>query len=134
MSERENVSVVQSVFEAFGRGDVEALLKLLTDDVRWMVSGPTEVPYMGDRRGREQVKEFFIALGSNVEFERFEPQEFVAQSERVVVLGSERGRVRCTGKDFDNDWAMVFTVRDGRVAQFRSYENTAAVADAFRAV
>jgi ketosteroid isomerase-like protein len=131
MSAQENKRVVQSVFEAFGRGDIPGVLSVLADDVLWTMPGPPEVPYYGERRGHEGVTDFFVRLGTHVEFESFEPREFIAEGERVVVLGFERGRVRSTGKIFDNDWALVFTVRDGKVSHFRSYENTGAVADAF---
>ena len=72
-------------------------------------------------------------MGAAVEFESFEPREYVAQGDKVVALGTERGRVRATGKTFDNPWALVFTVRDGLITEFRGYEDTAAVASAFRA-
>ena len=132
MSENDNLKTVEEIFGAFGRGDVAGVLALLADDVRWTVSGPAEVPHFGERRGHEQVREFFVSLGTNVEFERFETDEFVCQGEKVVVLGGERGRVRRTGRSFDNDWAMVFTLTGGKVSNFRAYENTAAVAEAFR--
>jgi hypothetical protein len=131
MSVEENRRVVQSVFEAFGRGDVPALLALIDEGAEWVAPGPSVVPYFGERRGREGAAEFFKHLGAEVEFESFEPGDFVAEGERVVVLGRERGRVRRTGKTFDNDWALVFTVRDGKVTAFRVYENTAAIAEAF---
>jgi hypothetical protein len=131
MSVEENRRVVQSVFEAFGRGDVPALLALIDEGAEWVAPGPSAVPYFGERRGREGAAEFFKQLGTEVEFESFEPGDFVAEGERVVVLGHERGRVRRTGKTFDNDWALVFTVRGGKVAAFRVYENTAAIAEAF---
>lgn len=131
MSAEESKRVVQSVFEAFGRGDVPALLALVDDGAEWVAPGPANVPYFGERRGREGAAEFFRHLGSEVEFESFEPGAFIAEGDRVVVLGRERGRVRRTGKTFDNDWALLFTVRGGKVAGFRIYENTAAIAEAF---
>ena len=132
MSEQENLRVVQTLFECFGRGDVPGMLKQLDDDVDWHIKGPAEVPYFGPRRGHDGVLDFFGKLGTNVEFERFAPEHFIPDGERVVVIGSERGRVKATGKSFDNDWAMVFTLRDGKITHFRSHEDTAAVAEAFR--
>jgi ketosteroid isomerase-like protein len=133
MSEKENTEVVRNVFEAFGRGDIQGLLSLLAEDVVWFIPGPAEVPFAGERRGHEGALQFFQTLGGAVEFERFEPREFVAQGDKVVAVGFERGRVKATGRTFDNPWALVFTLRDGRVAEFRGYEDTAAVAEAFRA-
>ncbi len=134
MSERENTETVQRLFHAFGRGDVGVLMSLLSEDVLWFLPGPAElVPYAGERHGHAGASDFFQRLGAAVEFEQFEPREFVAQNDKVVALGFERGRVRATGKSFDNPWALVFTVRDGRITEFRGYEDTGAIAAAFRA-
>jgi ketosteroid isomerase-like protein len=131
MSTEENKRIVQTVFEMFGRGDVPGLLALVTEDAEWAAPGPETVSYFGERRGPEGALEFFKNLGADVEFESFEPGDFIAEGDRVVVLGSERGRVRRTGKTFDNRWALVFTILEGKVAGFRCYENTAAIAEAF---
>ena len=131
MSETENVSVVRKAFEAFGSADVPAFMELLAEDVEWLIAGPSTVPYAGQRHGREGVLQFLQAIGAAVEFERFEPREFVAQGERVLAVGFERGRVRASGRTFDNPWILDFTIRDGRIARMHSYEDTYAVARAF---
>ena len=122
---------MQSIFEAFGRGDVAGVLSHLAEDVEWRAPGPSSVPYLGERRGHAGATEFFVQLGSHVEFESFEPLTFIAEGDRVVALGRERGRVRGTGKTFDNEWALVFTFGGGKVTRFHLYENTGAVAEAF---
>ncbi len=130
-SEKDNVQVVKQVYTAFGRGDMLAILEMLTDDVEWSVPGSPEVlPWAGQRRGREQVGQFFQAVGGTLEFETFEPQQFIAQGEAVVVLGTER--VRASGRVVETDWAMVFTIRDGKIARFRDYHDTAPIQAALR--
>ncbi len=131
MSTEENKRVVRSIFEAFGRGDVPGVLANLSEDVTWDAPGPPHVPYFGERRGHGGAVEFFTQLGTNVDFEHFEPRAFVAEGDRVVALGRERGRVKATGRTFDNDWALVFTVSGGKVTALQIYENTAAIAEAF---
>src|ERR671926_1076253 len=98
MNERTKVGVVQQGYEAFGRGDIPAVLDLLTDDVEWTLQGPSVLPFAGTRRGREGVAEFFSLLGENLEFQEFEAREFVAQGDTVVVLGFERSVVNPTGR------------------------------------
>jgi hypothetical protein len=130
---RTNVEVVQETYEAVGRGDIPALLDLLTNDVEWTFQGPSVIPFAGTRRRREGVAEFFSLVGENLEFERFEPREFVAQGETVVVLGFERSRIKPTGRTFEQEWAHVYKLRDGKVAEFLALEDTAAHAVAFDA-
>jgi ketosteroid isomerase-like protein len=130
---RTNVEVVQETYEAVGRGDISALLDLLADDVEWAFQGPSVIPFTGTRRGREGVAEFFSLVGGNLEFERFEPREFVAQGDTVVVLGFERSIVKPTGRTFEQEWAHVYKLRDGKVAEFLALEDTAAHAVALDA-
>ena len=131
--EQGNVQIVQQGYAAFGRGDVPALLEMLTDDVEWVGAGSAEaLPWAGRRRGREQVGQFFQALGGTLEFESFQPRQFIAQGDAVVVLGTERVRVRSNGRVVDTDWAMVFTLRDGKIARFRDYHDTAPMQAALR--
>ncbi len=127
------VDVVQRTYEAVGRGDVPAVLDLLTDDVEWTLYGPSLIPFAGTRHGHEGVAEFFAAVGGTLEFEQFEPREFVARGDTVVVVGQERSLVKPTGRTFEQEWAHVYTLRDGKIARFRAFEDTATLADAFNA-
>ncbi|MCA1621427.1 MAG: nuclear transport factor 2 family protein [Acidobacteria bacterium] len=132
MSAEENKKVVQAIFEAFGRGDVPGVMEYVADDVRWDAPGPSVVPFYGERRGHVGATEFFVQLASNVDFEKFDVDEFVAEGDSVVVTGSERGRVRRTGKTYEMDWVLLFKVGGGKVTRFHCYDNTDAVAEAFR--
>jgi ketosteroid isomerase-like protein len=132
MHEQENLQVVHQAYEAFGRGDVPGVLALLTDDVEWSTPGPPDViPYAGSRTGHEQVAGYFEAFGGAVEVGEFEPQRFICEEDMVVVLGHYAFRVKSTGKTVDTDWVHAFTLRDGKIARFRGYEDSAAVAAAF---
>ena len=130
--EEQNVRTIQELFAAFGRGDVAAVMDSLAEDVEWWTAGPAAIPFAGSRRGPEQVGEFFAALAGSMEHEAFEPREFVAQGDTVIVVGHERVRVRATGRVVENPWVMVFTLRYGRVARYRAFEDTHAMAEAFR--
>jgi uncharacterized protein len=126
MSEQTNADVVQRGYEAFGRGDIPAFLELLTDDVEWIQQGPPVIPFAGTRHGHEGVMEYFSLLGETLEFEQFEPREFVAQDDTVVVLGFERSLGKATGRTVEQEWAHVYTLRDGKIAKGRFFEDTAA--------
>ncbi len=126
MSEQENVQVVQQAFAAFGQGDIPAVLKLLADNVHWHAFGPSKIlPWAGTYNGPEQVGQFFMALGGAIEFQQFEPREFIAQGDRVVALGHSRYTIRANGRVVEQDWMMVFTIRDGKIADYQYLEDTA---------
>ena len=130
---RTNADVVQETYEAVGRGDIPAVLDLLTDNVEWTLQGPSAIPFAGTRRGREGAAEFFSLVGENLEFQQFEPREFVVQGETVAVLGYERSLIKPTGRTLEQEWAHVYTLRDGKIAKFRAFEDTAALVVAFDA-
>ncbi len=62
----------------------------------------------------------------------FEPREFFAQDDTVVVLGHYRFRVKTTGIAYDTDWAMVWKLRDGKVVRFDIHDDSATEAAALR--
>jgi hypothetical protein len=132
MSEQQNLEVVRRGYEAFGRGDMEALLALFDANIEWISPGPPELPIAGTRRGVQQVSEFFGALDSIVEIQNFDPHTFIADGERVVVLGRDRTRVKATGVTLDGEWAHVFTIRDGKVVRMQEYTDTAALVAALQ--
>ena len=133
MRDQTNVAVVQQAYEAFGRGDIPAVLEFLTDDVEWTTQGPSVIPFAGTFRGREGVEEFFTLLDETLEFEQFEPRKFIGQDDTVVVLGYERDVVKQTGRGFEEQWAHVYTLRDGKIATGLFLEDTAAYVEALSA-
>ena len=124
---------VQELYAAFGRGDVPFIIKALAPNVTWSVDGPTDVPFFGDRRDQGGVVQFFQEIGTQLDIQEFRPEQFFVQGDTVLVLGFERGRARASGKAFQGHWAHVFTFKNGQVAAFREYCNSAAFADALRA-
>ena len=132
MQDAENIKVIQEAFAAFGRGDVQAILDRLDENVVWkgVYGAASHVPTAGERRGKAQVGEFFKLVAENVNFSRFEPTEFIAGGGKVVALGHYTATTPI-GKGFDSDFVMVFTLRDGKVTGFQEFTNSAAVNAAY---
>lgn len=132
MQEAQNTKVVQDAYAAFGRGDIPALLSTLADDIVWTGvygTGP-HVPTAGERRGKAAVAEFFKQVAENITFSRFEPKEFVATGDKVVALGHYTATTP-TKRGFDSDFAMVFTLRNGKVVRFQEFCDSAAINAAY---
>ena len=134
MSEQQNIDVVKKGYEAFGRGDIPGLLMQLDANVSWLAFGPAELPTAGHRRGHQGVTEFFQQLAAIVDITRFETKEFIAQGDRVVVLGDGTEKVKATGKALEFHFAHVFSVRDGKVVSFVDYADVSAVVNELRGV
>ena len=63
-----------------------------------------------------------------------ECQDCVAEGDRVLVVGFERGRVKATNRTFEGHWVMAFTIRNGKVTNLREYVDTLAMARTFEMV
>lgn len=123
MSENSNVQVVKDGYADFLKGDIPAVLSRFADSFEFTVPGAPEVPYAGTSRNRDELAAFFQGLDANVVISVFEPREYVAMGDHVVTLGHYEGHVKKSGHQFSTDWAMVWTVRDGKVASFKEFSD-----------
>lgn len=132
MSEQQNVALIQSVYDAFKRGDLPFILARLTEDVDWTLEGPSIVPYTGKRKGIAQVKEFFESLAATQTNMQLTMGPLMAQGDQVSGLGRFAATVVATGRSFDSPVGHFFTVRDGKISAFVDLLDTSAMADAFQ--
>jgi len=132
MSEQQNLDIVRQGYAAFGRGDIQALINLLDPQVTWTTPGGADVPFSGTRRGHAAVGEFFATLANTLEVVRFEPTDFIAQGDKVVVLGDETSIVKATGKSIDFRWVHVHTVRNGKIVALEEIGDMTAITAEFR--
>jgi ketosteroid isomerase-like protein len=132
MSEAENIKVVKQAYSYFQSGDIPALLSLCSDNIQWELPKVENVPFSGKRQGPEQVAQFFKMLADAQEVLQFEPKDFIAQNDKVVALGHYAWSVRATDRNFESDWAHVFTLHSGQIASFREYSDTAAATAAYQ--
>jgi len=119
-------TIVQQVYEAFGRGDVPAILSMVAADVDWEFVGSPGLAYAGNRRNHAGVADFFAAIPRTDQIHAFEPRELIEADTHVTVLGWEKSTALDTGKDFESEWVHVFTVKEGKVTRWRGFFNTAA--------
>lgn len=134
--EQENVPVVQQFFANFGQGNLPAALDTLAEDVDWQSpvtrTEPEEISWAKPRHSREEVAAFFKEMLEKVQPERLETLDFTAQGDRVIVEGRNRGTVKSTGRTYEHDWVMVFTLLKGKIIKLRHYYDTADIVVAFQ--
>lgn len=128
-----NIAIVQSLYAAFGRGDINALLEGCLPDVDWVSGGGKgDFPVFGPRKGRAGVQEFFGTVAGTLEFDAFAPHEFYADRDKVFVLGYYSATIKKTARKAASEWIHVFTFHQGKVANFREFTDTAVFAEAYR--
>jgi ketosteroid isomerase-like protein len=110
--------VIQQAYDAFGRGDIPAVLELVSDDVRW--DAPELLPQGGSFSGRDGVGAFFQGMGEQFEDLDVDIHDLVDGDSRVVAVGASKGKLR-SGGDVEYGFTHVFDVEGGKVSRFREY-------------
>jgi uncharacterized protein len=108
--------VVGSIYDAFARADIPALLSALDEEIDWRV--PENLPHGGHFTGRDGVAQFFQSIGDRWESLTVDVEDVIAGGDRVVVLASIHGQLRATGEDTGYTAAHIWTLRDGRPLRF----------------
>ena len=128
MSTQENVQIVKNFLAALGRRDKQGLLALSAEDIEWIVPGQ-DWPLAGTYRGHAGLADV-LQKSSELETSFPTPPEYVAQGDRVMVIGFAKGKVKATNKTFEDDWVFAVTVRNGKLTNIREYIDTQALARA----
>ena len=101
-----NLKTIQMVYEAFGRGDLDAILATVTDEVDWAAEAAgSGAPWYGPHKGPEGVTAFFTDFASTMEVEAFVPLSFATNENEVHTV------VHCVAKSprQANGWTMTCT-------------------------
>jgi uncharacterized protein len=121
-----SIKTITAVYEAFGRGDVPAILDAVTDDVDWAAEAASSAaPWYGVRHGKDAVAAFFSDFGSAMEVEEFTPVSLAANDTDVLTVVRFRARSRSTGRIAQMNLHHYFRFRDGKIAYYRGTEDTA---------
>jgi ketosteroid isomerase-like protein len=129
MSTKDNVQIVKDFFAAIGRGDKQGLLTLSAEDIEWIIPGE-DWPLASTHRGRAGLADVLQKASEEVDMTYPNPPEFVAQGDRVLLVGVATGKIKATNKPFKDDWVFDITVRDGKLTNIREYIDTQALARA----
>ena len=129
MSIENNVEVVKSFLAAIGRRDKQGLLALSAEGIEWIIPGE-DWPLAGTHCGHAGLADLLQKASEKMETSFPEPPEFVAQGDRVLVVGVATGKVKATNRTFEDHWVFAITVRNGKVTNIREYVDSQALARA----
>jgi len=120
------LETVQTIYQAFGRGDVPTIMALISPDVSWEHGAPDHgIPWLKPGRGLAHVGEFFQTVGRELNISRFDVQQLYAAGDQVIAQIAIELTVKATGKqvqDFElHHWHFG---ADGKVHAFRHVADT----------
>jgi Ketosteroid isomerase-related protein len=134
MPEQQNIDLVKKLYEAYGKGDVDTIIDHISDHFDWRFDAPSIIPFAGDQTTRDEVRRrFFGSLAETQKDQSLSPQEFIAQDDKVVMLGRYSATIVATGKSVDLSVVHVFAIQNGKITRFANFTDTAAVAEAYTA-
>jgi len=119
-----NVDTARSAYDAFGRGDLEALKEMFAEDAVWITSD--ELPLGGETNGRDAIIGNFAEIPNYWSSFSVEPREFIDCGDYVTVLGTQRA-----GNDsgsFEAPFAHVMKFEDGKLVRGEFYADSAKAA------
>jgi uncharacterized protein len=120
----QSVDVVRGVYEAFGRGDLPAVLAAMADDIEWHEA--EGMPYGGVYHGGEAVAQnVFGPITQDIPDFAVKPEEFIASGDAVAAVVRYTGTGKATGKQLNLPVVHVWDVRNGKLTRFRQFADTA---------
>jgi ketosteroid isomerase-like protein len=126
---KKSVEIIARLYEALARRDLPAIMSLI--DPQIIVSQTELLPWGGQYHGIEGVQQFFTRLFQSVE-SQLAVEEFVDAGDRVIVIGTTRGRVKATGAPFNVRAVHVWAVKGDRGIRFEPNVDTPKLLEALR--
>ncbi len=133
MNEQENTKTAKQMYETFNNGDIEGFLNLFSEDVSWHSPQVENIPLDTKFKGRDNLAAFLSGIDKYEEFLKIEPKEFIAQEDRVVILGDYLVRSKTTNNQYASGLAHIITVRNGKIVSFLEFFDNAAAGKAHSA-
>jgi ketosteroid isomerase-like protein len=118
---QENIKTIRGAAAAFNRGDVDAWLEYLADDIDYRaIEGAPDDP--GPMHGKDAVRAYEQDWLDMFDDFKVEPMELIdAGEDRVIAVTKISGRAKLSGVETDLTYAALYTIRDGKVARGREY-------------
>jgi uncharacterized protein len=126
------IEAIQRVYEAFGRGDLDAILAELADDIDWAAeAASTSAPWYGTYRSKSEVPRFFKEMVSNIEVTEFTPLSFTANETDVMVTIRWAFTATATGRSVVENLHHWWRFADGKIVFYRGSDDSELTASAF---
>jgi ketosteroid isomerase-like protein len=119
MAAKENAELIRRGYEAFNKGDMETLTELFDESASWHTPGRSSIA--GDYQGRDAAFTQFGRYGGDTGGTFRAELRYVLADDDGHVVGIHHNSAQRNGKQLDVDCALVFQIRDGRVAEGREH-------------
>ena len=127
----DNVGLLKSLYDAFGRGEIPTVLGAMSPDIRWSQAEGNPYRPSGEAWvGPDTVlNNLFMRLGAEWDGFSVHPKSFYGAGKNVIVEARYSGKYKATGKSIDAQVCHIWDVKDGKITRFQQYVDTAQVQD-----
>ncbi len=127
-----NLQIVKNIYAGFAAGDMEAVLKDMSETIVWMHPGdPEQIPFAGKFEGKAGVSRFFEIVFEQIDVVEQNIKSYMDGDDSVIVVGYEHMRVKNTGREYKSNWIHMYKLADGKIVAFEEFIDTAALVSAF---
>lgn len=124
----QTLNTVHALLSAMGQRDLESITNLFAEKPDWFIPGDERlVPWLGIRRSREEVKDFFLQLWSATEPLSAQIDHLFVDGNQAAVIGTFSSKMLPTGKVVDSLFHIHLTVEGDLITRYRLLEDTLAV-------
>ena len=117
------MQVIESVYAAFQRGDVAAILSQVAPNASWREY--ESLPWGGTYTGPEGAAEFFLKLAAVMQTIALEPRENIVAGNEVFTVGEYEGKSVKTGKTARVRWMFRWRVEGGKIVAWDGHLDSA---------
>ncbi|HEY9636538.1 MAG TPA: nuclear transport factor 2 family protein [Coleofasciculaceae cyanobacterium] len=123
--EHPNVAIIKRYYDAYGKGDIATVREIFAPDIVWRIPG--HHPLSGAKRGVDEVLAFFQQLGKA----KFRAEVLFLGGNDSYVVDVHRGWSNLERDNIDQLWALLFRIKEGRIAEATNFPSDQHTADAF---
>ena len=128
-----NAEVIKTVYAAYAAGDLATIQSYMTEDVAWIAEGHPAITWTGEFHGKANTSGFFAGLRNDLADPVLAMDIFISEGDVVATFGRFQATVRSNGVRVDTPVAHYFRLRDGKIAEYRNFLNSAAMVEAMQA-
>ena len=130
---QENISIINRIYEAFGKRDFAAALNLFGPTIEWVAAVNSPLADRSPYRGLDEVREgVFMRIAAGFDRLTVKVDEIFGAGDKVVALGFYDGVYKANGKRFQAQVAHIWTLANGKAVKFQQYVDTHQLAESFK--
>ena len=128
MSVEDNVALMRSLYEAYGRRNPAPLFETLSEAVQFhFVAHPDHFTFAGSHTGKDGVQRALELIAQEYDWLVYQARDFIAEGDRVVALTDGVIQHRASGKELPMRMVDIIRIEDGRIVEFTEFFDSAAM-------